>query len=75
MIEDVENDVDELPDSDFSKAAARLFNRIYNGKAGVLPSSKFAYLVETLGEVFHIEYLVGHMRKVDSNKSGSLDLF
>ena len=37
MIEDVEDDADELPDSDFSKAAARVFDKIYNGKDGVLP--------------------------------------
>ena len=49
VIEDVEDDVNELPDSDFSKAAARVFDRIDNGKAGVLPSSKFFELIETLG--------------------------
>ena len=36
VIEDVEDDVDERPDSDFSKAAARVFDIIDNGKAGVL---------------------------------------
>ena len=36
VIEDVEDDVDELPDSDFSKSAARVFDKIDNGKAGVL---------------------------------------
>ena len=30
---------------------------------------------ETLGEVFHSEYLAGHLRKVDQKKSGSLDRF
>ena len=38
VIEGVEDDVDELPDSDFSKAAARLFDEIDNGKAGFFPS-------------------------------------
>ena len=36
MIEDVEDDIDELSDSDFSKASARVFDAIYNGKASVL---------------------------------------
>ena len=38
LIEDVEDGVDELPDSYFTKAAARVFDKIYNGKAGVLQS-------------------------------------
>ena len=37
MIKDVEYELDEHPDSDFSKAAARLFDKIDNGKACVLP--------------------------------------
>ena len=37
MIEDVEDDVDELPDSDFSKASARVFDKIYHGNDFVLP--------------------------------------
>ena len=37
VIEDVEDDVYELPDSDFSKAAARVFDKIDNEKYGVLP--------------------------------------
>ena len=45
----MEDDIDELPDSDFSKSPAILFDKIYNGKAGVLPSSKFVDLIETLG--------------------------
>ena len=49
IIEYVEDDIDELPNSDLSKAAARVFDKIYNGKAGVLPSSKFVDLIETLG--------------------------
>ena len=67
MIEDVEYDVDELPYSYFSKAAARVFDRIDNGKDGVLPSSKFVDLIETLGEGFHSDDLAGHWRKVDTN--------
>ena len=41
MIEYVEDDLDELPDSDFSKDTAIIFDKIDNGKDGVLPSSKF----------------------------------
>ena len=37
MIEDVENGVDELPDPYVAKAAARVFDKIYNGNYGVLP--------------------------------------
>ena len=37
----VEDDVDELLDLDFSKAAAIVFDNIDNGKDGALPSSKF----------------------------------
>ena len=48
MIEDVEDDVDELPDLYFSKAAARVFDKIDNGKAGVLPSSNIFNFTETL---------------------------
>ena len=40
MVEDVEDDVDEIPDSDFSKAAARVFDNIDNGRDVFLPSSK-----------------------------------
>ena len=35
-VEDVEDNVDELPNSNFSKAAARVFDEIDHGKAGVL---------------------------------------
>ena len=45
MIEDVEDDVDEIFGSDFSKAAARVFDKIDNGEAGVLLSSKFVDLI------------------------------
>ena len=37
VIEGVEDEVYELPDSDFSKAAARLFDKIDHGNPGVLP--------------------------------------
>ena len=33
VIEDVEDDAYELPDSDYPKAAVRVFDKIYNGKA------------------------------------------
>ena len=49
VIEDVEDDVDELPASDFSNVAAGVFDKIENGKDGVLPSSNFVILIETLG--------------------------
>ena len=48
MIEDVEDDVDEHPDSDFSKAAARVIYEIDNRKAGVLPPPRFVDLIKTL---------------------------
>ena len=38
MIKDVEDDVDELPDSDFSKSAVTVFYKIYNRKSGVIIS-------------------------------------
>ena len=75
VIEDVEYDVYEIPDSDISKADAKLFDQIDNGKVSFLPSSKSFELIETLGEGFHSEEMVGQMRKVDPNESGSLDLF
>ena len=75
MIEDVEDDVDELPDPDFSRAAVRVFDKIDDGKAGVLPLLRFVDLIETLGEGFHSEELAGHRRKVYPNESGSLDRF
>ena len=75
VIEYLEDDVDELPDSYFSKAAAIIFYKIYCGKYGFLPLSIFFGFLETLGEGFHSDYLTGHLRKVDSNESGSLDRF
>ena len=75
VIEDVEDDIDELPDSDFSRATVRLFYEIDNGKAGLLPSSKFGDLIQIIGVGFHGEDLAGQLRKVDPNESGSLDHF
>ena len=40
LMEDVEDDVDEISDSDISKASAKIFDKIDNGKDGVLPLSK-----------------------------------
>ena len=37
LIEDVGDDIYELLDSDFSKAAARVFDKINSGKDDVLP--------------------------------------
>ena len=37
VIEDVEYGVDKHPDSDFSKAAARIFDEVKNGNSDVLP--------------------------------------
>ena len=67
MIEYVEDGVDELPGSDFSKAAAIISDKIYNGKYGVLPSSKFVDLIGTLGDGFHSEDMADHLRKVYPN--------
>ena len=75
MIEDVEDDIDELPDSDFSRATIRLFYEIDNGKTGLLPSSKFGGLIEIIGVGFHGEDLAVQLRKLDPNESGSLDHF
>ena len=73
MIENVEDDVDKLPNSDFSKAAARVFDKIESWDDGVLTFSKFVDLIETLGEGFHIEDIEGHRSKLDPNESGILD--
>ena len=67
VIEDVEDDIDELPDSYFSKSSARVFHEIYHGKYGVLTSSKFVDLIETLGAGVHGEDLAGQLRKLDPN--------
>ena len=55
VIEDVEDDIDEPPDSDFSRATVRLFYEIDNSKAGLLPSSKFGDLIQIIGVGFHGE--------------------
>ena len=52
MTEDVEYDVDEPPDSDFDKSAVRVFDKIYNIRSGVLPSSKFLTWLKHLGSIF-----------------------
>ena len=49
MVEDVDDNVDEVPDTYFSKATAILFDKTYNLRYGVLPLSKFVDLVETVG--------------------------
>ena len=71
----MEDDIDELPDSDFYRSTVILFYEIDNGKAVLLPSSKFGDLIEIIGVGFHGEYLAGQLRKVDPNESGSLDHF
>ena len=75
MTEDVEDDVYDLPGSSFSKAAARVFDKIDNGKAGVLPYSKFVDLIETIGGGFNSDELEVHLPKIDPNESVSLDRF
>ena len=40
-VEYVEDDVYELPESDFSKSAAIVFDKTDHGKAGVIPLSIF----------------------------------
>ena len=37
VIEDVEDEVDKIPDSYFFKAAARVFDKLDNEKSGILP--------------------------------------
>ena len=75
MIEYVGDDIDEPPDSDFSRATVRLFYEIDNGKAGLLASSNFGDLIEIIGVGFHGEGLAGQPRKVDPNESGSSEIF
>ena len=53
VMEEVEYDVDELPDSYFSKSTTVIFDKKDNGKDGAILSSKFVDLIETLGEGFH----------------------
>ena len=63
----MEDDVDEILDSDFSKAAAIVFDKVDYWKDGFLPSSKFVGLIETLEEVLHSEELMVHLWKLDPN--------
>ena len=69
----VEDDVDEIPDSDFSKASARVFDKIDNGKYGFLIFSNFADLIETLGEGFRSDDLPFYLWKENPNESSTLD--
>ena len=55
MIEDVEDNIDELPDSDISKAATGVFDKIDHGKSGVLPLSTFFNCLRYLGRGVHSE--------------------
>ena len=63
LIEDVEDDIDELPDSYFSRSTVRIFYKIDNGKAGLLPSSNFGDLIEIIGVGFHGDLLSTTDRK------------
>ena len=45
----MEDDVDKLLDSDFSIVVAIIFDKIDDGKDGVLPSLNFVDLIETMG--------------------------
>ena len=51
----MEDDVDELPDSDLFNYPDIVFNNIYNDKDGVLPFSNFIDLIETLEDSIHSE--------------------
>ena len=57
VTEDMEDDLDEIPDSDCVKAVAIAFDKMDNKKVVVLPSSIFVDLVETLGGWVHSEEL------------------
>ena len=74
LIEDVEGYIYELPYSYFAKSSTRLFYKIDNGKVSVLPLSKSADFIETLGEVFHSEYMVSHLLELDPKPQYSLIL-
>ena len=52
MIKYLEDNIDELPDSDISKAATGVFDKIDHGKSGVLPSSTFFNCLKYLGGGF-----------------------
>ena len=49
VIEDVDDDLDEITDTYFSKYDAREFYKVDHVKYGVLPLSKFVDLVENFG--------------------------
>ena len=51
--------------------STRVLVKIDNKKAGVLPSSKFVELIETLRDNFHRMDMAVHMNKVKPNESGS----
>ena len=53
----------------------RVFDKIDNGKSGVLPQSICFDLIETLGEGFISMDLAGHLWKVDPNEIVSFDCF
>ena len=59
----------------FTKATMRVFDKIDNGKAGVLPSSKPADLIEIIEDSFYCEELAVHMWILYPNESGSLYCF
>ena len=75
VTEYVEDDVDELTYSEFSRSVVGVFDEIDHRKDVILPLSKSVDLLETLGAGFHSEVLVGHMREVYPNESYSLDRF
>ena len=49
MIEDLEDDIYEVSDSDSSIATARVFDKIDHGNYGVIPFSNCVAFIETLG--------------------------
>ena len=59
----------------FSKATAKVFDKIDNGTSGFLPSSKYVELIETIGGGGRSDELEGHLQKVYPNESSSLDRF
>ena len=71
----MEDDIDELPESDYSKATMIVFNKTNHGKSGFLQSSKFVDLIEIFGEGFSSEKLADRLRKLYPNESASLKCF
>ena len=49
VIEDVDDDKDKVPDTDFDKSVSRVYDKIDHVKDGVLPLSKLVDLIETFG--------------------------